>query len=69
MVHKFVFSCIWTKEHKISENSAIEGGEKEKICGVNLYTLFKTEDPENDTLTVGTSLYRKYMGVPIYSMG
>ena len=24
----------------------------------------KTEDPENDTLTVGTSLYRKYMGVP-----
>ena len=31
---------------------------------VKLYTLFKTEDPENDTLTVGTSLYRKYMGVP-----
>ena len=29
-----------------------------------MYTLFKTEDPENDTLTVGTSLPRKYMGVP-----
>ena len=24
---------------------------------VKLYTLFKTEDPENDTLTGGTSLY------------
>ena len=31
---------------------------------VKLYTLFKTEDPENDTLMGGTSLYRKYMGVP-----
>ena len=30
---------------------------------VKLYALFKTEDPGNDTLTVGTSLYRKYMGV------
>ena len=29
---------------------------------VKLYTLFKTEDPENDTLTVVT-LYKKYMGV------
>ena len=29
-----------------------------------MYTLFKTEDPENDTLTVGTSLPRKYVGVP-----
>ena len=31
---------------------------------LKMYTLFKTEDPENDTLTVGTSLPRKYMGVP-----
>ena len=31
---------------------------------VKLYTQLKTEDPENDTLTVGTSLYRKYMGGP-----
>ena len=31
---------------------------------VQLYTLFKTEDPQNDTLTVGTSLYMKYMAVP-----
>ena len=31
---------------------------------MKLYTLFKTEDSENDSLTVGTSLYRKYMGVP-----
>ena len=31
---------------------------------LKLYTLFKTEDPENDTPTVGTSLYRKYMEVP-----
>ena len=30
---------------------------------VKLYTLFKTEGPENDTLTGGTSLYRKYMEV------
>ena len=53
------------------------GGEKEKICwewncisclrhkNVKSYTLFKTENPENDTLTGGTSLHtRKYMGVP-----
>ena len=38
---------------------------KEKISrddpeNVKLYTLFKTEDPENDTMTVGMSLYRKY---------
>ena len=31
---------------------------------VKLYTLFKAEDPENDTLTGGTWLYRKYMEVP-----
>ena len=45
----------------------------EKNCGVTLfktvinmksYTPFKTEDPENYTLTGGMSLYRKYMGVP-----
>ena len=30
---------------------------------VKLYTLFKTDDPENDTLTGGTSLYMKHMGV------
>ena len=30
---------------------------------VKLYTLFKTEDPENNTLTGGMSLYRKYMWV------
>ena len=55
------------KAHEISENYVIEGGEKGKIYGddpVTLYTLFKTDDPENDTLTVRTSLYRKYMGVP-----
>ena len=32
---------------------------------MKFYTLVETEDPENDTLTVGTSLYRKYMGVPV----
>ena len=31
---------------------------------VTLYTLFKTEDPENDTLMGGTSLYRKSMEAP-----
>ena len=39
------------KAHEISENYVIEGGEKGKIYGedpVTLYTLFKTEDPEND---------------------
>ena len=62
--YKFAFSRISTKVHEISENYLIEG---EQPClrseNVKLYTLFKTEDPENDTLTVGTSLYRKYMGV------
>ena len=33
MVHKFAFSRILTKVHAISENYAIKGGEKEKICG------------------------------------
>ena len=33
MVHKFAFSRILTKAHETSENYAIEGGEKEKICG------------------------------------
>ena len=33
-----------------------------KTRNVKLYTLLKTEDPANDTLTVGTSLYRKYRG-------
>ena len=32
-VHKFAFSRISTKAHKISENYVIEWGEKEKICG------------------------------------
>ena len=32
-VHKFAFSRISTKAHEISENYAIEGGEKEKIYG------------------------------------
>ena len=57
-VYKFAFSRISTKAHEISENYAIEGGEKE-ICrdeNVKLCALFKTEDPENDTLTGGTSL-------------
>ena len=33
MVHKFVFARILTKAHEISENYAIKGEEKEKICG------------------------------------
>ena len=32
---------------------------KTRKCEI-VWTLFKTEDPENDTLTGGTSLYRKY---------
>ena len=56
----------------MSENYVIRRGRKEDLKGrpclrhenVKLYTLFKTEDPEGDTLTVGTSLYREYMGVP-----
>ena len=62
MVHKFAFSHTLTKEHEISENYAIEGGKKEKIC-VKLYTLFKTEAPKNDTLTVGTSQNMKDVGL------
>ena len=34
-----------------------------RLENVKLYTLFMREDPENDTLTVRMSLYRKYMGV------
>ena len=44
MVHKFAFSRILTKAHETSENYAIKGGEKEKICGT---TLFKTRKSEN----------------------
>ena len=70
--YKFVFSRISTKAHEISKNCDRRGRKeedlKERPClrheNVKLYTLFKTEDPENDTLTVGTSLYREYMGVP-----
>ena len=34
-VHEFAFSRISMKAHEISENYVIEGGEKEKICGVD----------------------------------
>ena len=34
-----------------------------KTRNVELHTLFKTEDPENDTLNGGTSLQRTHMGV------
>ena len=36
---------------------------------MKLCTLLKTEDPKNDTLIVGTSLERKYMGVNLPEAG
>ena len=71
-VHQFAFSRIPTKAHEIGEHYSDRRGKKGEDGddpvlrheNVKLCTLFKRENPENDTLTVGTSLYRKYIGVP-----
>ena len=47
------------KAHEIRENDKVEGGGgggKKQRCAII--------DPENDTLSGRTSLYRKHMGVP-----
>ena len=65
MEHKLAFSHIsmkWTKSVNIMWS---KGAKRRSFCGntlfrqknVKLYTLFKTEDPENDTLTGGMSLW------------
>ena len=55
-------------QRKLCDRRGRKGGLGGPPClrheNVKLYTLFKTENPENETLTVGTSLKRKYMGVP-----
>ena len=52
------------KVHEVSENYVVEGGAEDLrgwLCwwheNVKLYTLFKREDPENDTLSDRTSLF------------
>ena len=67
--------CVFThfnegarNQRKLCDERGRKGDLQGRPClrheNLKMYTLFKTEDPENDTLTVGTSLPRKYMGVP-----
>ena len=58
------------RRHTKSANIMWLKGEKRRrfVLTTLLYTLFNTEDPENDALTGGTSLYRKLGNIWAYGL-